>query len=291
MTPNDLPALPTRHPNAHKGEAGRVLCVAGSAGMSGAAALTGRACLRSGAGLVTVATTKPAAKAIAALDPNLITRTLPTHDAGGLSRKASDRVLTLAVNARSVVVGPGLGQADLNALVIPEIIARLSGPTVVDADGLNLLARNLDTLQSRDAGEVVLTPHAGEMARLLGGTDDDLNDDPTARKQAAESFAQQHRVIVVLKGTGTVVTDGTRTFVNTTGNPSMAKAGTGDVLSGVIGGLLAQGMNPFDASALGVYLHGLAGDRLAERMGVWGVLATDLVDELPMAFKQYQGEA
>ena len=282
-------AFPGREPDAHKGTFGHVLIVAGSVGKSGAAVLSACGALRAGAGLVTVATPAPALPMVAAGRPELMTEPLPVGGNGGLDREALDRALALAKKADAVVVGPGLGQDAATRDFVRGLVAGCGAPLVIDADGLNALAPGIspggpaaEALQRRSAATVV-TPHPGEMARLVGS---DAAGVQRRRLDVAREFAEASRAIVVLKGYRTVVAEpGGRAAVNPTGNPGMATGGTGDVLSGILGSLLARRLEPWTAVTAGVYLHGLAGDVAALRLGQESLLAGDLVDALPEAIR------
>jgi ADP-dependent NAD(P)H-hydrate dehydratase / NAD(P)H-hydrate epimerase len=272
-----------RRPDAHKGGFGHVLVVAGSVGKTGAAILSGSAALRAGAGLVTVATPAPALPMVAAGPPELMTEALPTGSAGTLQSEAISRALTLAEKRDAMVLGPGLGQGAETREFVRQVVRRSSVPLIVDADGLNALAASprvpagLDALR-RDR-PTVLTPHPGEMARLVGH---DTKEVQRRRLEMARALALETGAVVVLKGHRTLVADGSgRTAVNPTGNPGMATGGTGDVLSGMIGALLARGIDAWTAATAAVFLHGTAGDRAAARRGQEGMIAGDLIEALP----------
>ena len=271
--------LPERQPDAHKGNCGRVLIVAGSMGMAGAAVLSGRACLRGGAGLVTVATPKSQQLIVACGSPCYMTTPLDEDDQGQLNQKAADRVALEASSRNVVVVGPGCGKPPSLKHLVCNLLATHSGALVIDADALNVLTPDL--LGTHHASSrVVITPHPGEFARLTG------TDIPTVqanREELAIRLARQTGVVVLLKGHKTIVTDGSSIYVNTTGNPGMATGGSGDVLSGFLGALLAQGIPALDAAILGAFLHGLAGDIAAKDFTQMGLIASDLVDYLPAA--------
>jgi NAD(P)H-hydrate epimerase len=278
-----VPALPPRAAGANKGDYGRVLAVAGSRGMSGAAVLCAGAALRGGAGLVRLALPESVLPIVAAANPCYMTVPLPEDRDGRLSARALAPLVEAAPWATAIALGPGLGQsADVTAVVLG-VLGQTTVPLVVDADGLNAVAPHLDVLSARTA-PTVLTPHPGEFARLLGCTTADVQ---AQRQEAAVAFATSRRVVVALKGHGTVVTDGRRVFVNTTGNPGMATGGTGDVLTGLICALLAQGLEAFTAAQVGVYLHGLAGDLARDDLGEAGLIASDLLGYLPRAFKAH----
>jgi NAD(P)H-hydrate epimerase len=277
----DVPRLPPRAADAHKGTFGQVLVVAGSVGMSGAAVLAGTAALRGGAGLVRVATPAPVGPLVAAGHPCLMTAWLPADRLGRLDWSALAELLALAEQATAVVVGPGLGQSAALRAMVPTLLRQVARPVVLDADGLNALGADTQPLADRPA-PTLLTPHPGEFARLTGLDTEAVQGD---RPGQALEFARRHGSVLVLKGAGTVVTDGRRLYTNTTGNPGMATGGTGDVLAGLLGALLAQGVEPFDAAVMGAFLHGRAGDLARDRLGETSLLATDLLDELPAALR------
>jgi ADP-dependent NAD(P)H-hydrate dehydratase / NAD(P)H-hydrate epimerase len=272
--------MPPRPLDAHKGSLGHVLVVAGSPGKSGAAILAGRAALRSGAGLVTIATPRSIQSIVAAAQAELMTEPLPEARGGGLSRTAAKAVLRLAASRDALVFGPGLGVEPGTRSTVLAVLAGRTVPAVLDADGLNAFAADRRPRARIRGGRhpLVLTPHPGEAARLLGTTAASIQADRLghARRLAAETGA-----IVVLKGRRTIVAQpgGTASF-NSTGNPGMATAGTGDALSGILGALLARGLSAFDAARLGTYVHGAAGDLAAARIGEDGLIAGDLIDAL-----------
>jgi NAD(P)H-hydrate epimerase len=233
---NEVPLLPARAPHAHKGDFGRVLVVAGSRGMSGAAILCGSAALRAGAGLVRVATPRELVPIVAAANPCYMTAPLPQDDEGRIDVQAQVDLLDLAQSSDVVALGPGIGQSKAITTLVTEAIAGVDRPMVLDADGLNAIQHDVACLSRRTA-PTVLTPHPAEFARLLQTTSDAVQ---AAREEMAVRLASQHRVIVVLKGHDAVVTDGRRVYVNSTGNPGMATGGTGDVLTGIIASLLGQ---------------------------------------------------
>jgi len=283
----EVAALPRRSDDAHKGSVGRIMIIGGCCGdtvMAGAPALAANAALRSGAGLVQLLVPESLHAPICVLAPCATLRTLPTD---------LDELLkaTTAFGTDVVVVGPGLGQS-LAPSVVAGLLARHPGPIVVDADGLNLLAA-ADRQDIPDAGRVVMTPHPGELHRLLTavGTDRSFDSTTASRQEAAGALAEAYGCTAVLKGRATIITNDRRLYVNETGNSGMATGGTGDVLSGVIAALIGQEMDPFEAAILGVYLHGLAGDFAAEELGRWSMTATDLLDYLPEAFCEHDMSA
>lgn len=272
--------LPPRPVDGHKGSFGHLLVVAGSPGKSGAAVMTATAGLRAGAGLVTLAC--PAGLQVIAATQLLEVMTAPLAEVGGaVSLQAMSELLALSDGKQALALGPGLGSGDETTALVRRLLKESPLPAVIDADGLNALAGHLDVLAQRRGRPTVLTPHPGEMARLSGQPVAAIQADRIA---AARDFAVTHGVVLVLKGARTVTAgpDG-RVRINASGHAGMASGGMGDVLTGLIGGLLAQGMAAGDAAALGVFLHGLAGDRLYDRYGDAGLLAGDLLGELPAA--------
>jgi NAD(P)H-hydrate epimerase len=280
---DDLPRLPERLPESHKGDFGLALVVGGSRGMSGAAALAGMAALRGGAGLVRVAVPEPCVDTVAGFQPSYMTVPLPADRAGRIALTARERILSAAKAAAVVAYGPGLGRSPgLNALT-GWLYEHVRQPMVIDADGLTALAAHRE---SPDPATVprILTPHPGEFARLFGVT----RVPAEQRESAAVELAARWGVVVVLKGHHTLITDGVRRAVNSTGNPGMATGGSGDVLTGLVTALACQGLAAFDAARLGVFLHGLAGDLAANELGQESMIATDLIRFLPKAFQEYR---
>jgi ADP-dependent NAD(P)H-hydrate dehydratase len=282
---NELPRLPRRAADAHKGTFGRVLVVAGSKGMSGAAVLTGRAALRAGAGLVQVATPAAVQPEVAAAYPAYTTFPIRQHADESFAEGAAADVLDLAKAADGVAVGPGLGRwPDVGGLVRRLLGELPQTSVVVDADGLNVLAPLAEDFSGRPV-RPVLTPHPGEFARLTGKS---LPASPDERLRQAVGFAARFGVVLLLKGSGTLVTDGIRAYRNSTGNPGMATGGSGDVLTGVIAALAGQGFAPFEAAVLGAWAHGRAGDLAAAALGQTALTAVDLLDHLPAAFRELE---
>ena len=282
--PDDAAAkVPRRPKEGHKGTFGHVFVVAGSLGHGGAAILTSRAVLRVGAGLATLAGPESLLRGGENRPAEIMTLPLSETAEQSLAARALDSLLTASKNATVFAIGPGLSTHPETQVLIRELVAQLSVPMVIDADGLNALVDHLDPLR-RPHAPMVLTPHPGEMGRLtrLGSREVQKR-----RIELATEFAVAHRVVLVLKGAKTVVaTPDGRATINPTGNAGMATAGTGDVLTGAIAGLLAQGLSVEDAARLGVYLHGLAGDLLADERGERGMMAGDLVDRIPDAMKR-----
>lgn len=270
-----LQILPDRDPFAHKGRFGKVLLLCGSRGYTGAAALAAMGALRGGAGLVYLGVPESiyAIEAVKLTEP--VVFPLPDED-GMLSIHAVTKVVELLPKMDAVLIGPGLGRST-GTLAVLEAVLRSEKPVVVDADGINLLAAHKYLVRGRK-GETILTPHDGEFLRLAGGLGED-------RLSRTADTAQELGCIIVLKGHRTLITDGIHCYRNTTGNPGMAVGGSGDVLAGITVSLLGQGISPMEAAAAAVWLHGAAGDRCAAAMGQYGMLPTDLLQELPRLMK------
>ena len=288
--------VPPRPRASHKGSYGRVLVIAGSTGMTGAAALASEAALRSGAGLVTLAIPKSLNPILEVKLSEVMTLPLPETEAGSLADAAAEPILEFAKKTKSVMaIGPGLSQHPETVSLVHRLVqAKSAFGKVIDADGLNALAPNTsvtgDRLPPHKSGpvarklsetDIVLTPHPGEMARLIGTTIPQIE---AARIGTAQQFAQEWGVTLLLKGAPTVTAhaDGS-TWINATGHPGMATAGMGDVLTGIIAGLMAQGLSGERAAVLGSYLHGLAGDIAAEALGMHGLIASDVLNAVPQA--------
>lgn len=267
--------LPTRRSDAHKGTFGHVLVVAGSWGKTGAAALSAKSALRSGAGLVTVASRPEVLPPILQHAPELMGVELINE--GPLNLGDFNSILEAADGKRAVVIGPGIARGDATGRLIGALLEELTVPCVLDADALNALAGQLELLD-RAKCEILLTPHPGEMARLLGLSVAEVNAD---RIGVARQFALAHSVVLVLKGARTIIArpDGS-VFVNPTGNVGMATAGTGDVLAGLTGALLAQGLSSEDAALVGVWAHGAAADVAVKARGFLGLIASDVIESL-----------
>jgi len=283
--------IPARPRNSFKGDYGHVLVIAGSRGKTGAALMCGRAALRSGSGLVTLGVPESLAESFQCRVTEAMVLPLPDDGNGMMSLKALDNILEFAVKKIDVIAaGPGIGVSPATKKIMTELVLRSPLPIVIDADGLNSIsssAKDLsqvhDLLQNAKS-PITLTPHPGEMARLIH------KPKVTDRIGIPVSFASASGSYLVLKGVPTIVAlpEG-KIFINTTGNPGMATAGTGDVLTGIIASLMGQGLNPADAAALGVYIHGMAGDKAAAKSGEYSLIASDLIDALPDAFMELQG--
>jgi len=287
--PDIAPLIRPRPPDSNKGNYGHVLVVGGSLGKAGAAAMAGMAALRAGAGLATVATPRSVLPTVAGFHPELMTEPLPETDAGTISLSALERVEDLAKGKSVVAIGPGISRSPETVELVRYLLAAFRMPLVVDADGLNAFDGRTTELNGRDR-TLVITPHPGEMARLAGCTVADVQKD---RLAVARKFAREHELIVVLKGFLTlVVQPDAEAWINTTGNPGMATGGTGDILTGMVAGMMAQHpQNAFAAVLAAVYLHGLAGDVMRETVGEHSMVATDLLQGLPEAFRRVRKAA
>ncbi|MCP4601489.1 MAG: NAD(P)H-hydrate dehydratase [Proteobacteria bacterium] len=278
------PLVPGRRLDAHKGTFGHLLVVAGAFGKTGAAAMVGKAAMRTGTGLVTIATTAQAQHTLESKCMEVMVDNIVERVDAPLTEKATKRIGNFLEGKQAVAVGPGLSTATGISALVMRMLNMLEVPAVIDADGINILAKD-PSGASRISVPMVFTPHPGELARLVNKTVPAVQAD---RIGVAKAAARRHQVVMVLKGAHTVIAapDG-RVFVNTTGNPGMASGGMGDVLTGIIGGFLAQKLEPLDAALLGVYIHGLAGDRAAGRTGLPGLIASDVINELPCLLKEW----
>lgn len=264
----------------HKGQCGRVAVVAGSLGMAGAAVLAASAAIKSGAGLV---------KAVV---PSELFSILQISVPQAVCKSVSDGDLLRELKAEdALAIGPGMGVGEDKYLLIEKLLNEFDGPVVIDADGITNLCRfgrKTDILKERE--KVVLTPHPGECDRLLASLGEE-SVSAMGRIKAAETVSERTGAVVLLKGADTVVTKAWQgTYINTTGNPGMATGGSGDVLTGVIAAIAASGVDVFDAAKAGAYIHGMAGDLAAGRLGQWGMTSVDIRDSLPVAFKMIIGK-
>lgn len=271
-----LELLPDRPSNSHKGNYGKILLLCGSRGYTGAAALAAMGALRSGAGLVYLAVPESIhqIEAVKLLEP--IVLPLPDDD-GRISIRAQTDILHLLDGKDAVLIGPGLGRSAGVFVTIKLVLENYNGPVVLDADGINAIAQHKYLLRERTA-PTILTPHTGEFARLA-------NTVYTDRIAQAREFAEDFGCIMLLKGNRTIITDGQAVYINTTGNPGMAVGGCGDVLAGMITGLLGQGLDPLKAAACAAWLHGASGDICAQEIGQYGMLPSDMVQVLPRLLK------
>jgi NAD(P)H-hydrate epimerase len=276
-----------RSPIVHKGQAGHVAILAGSPGKTGAAAMTALAAVRGGAGLVTLMAPQSLNPIFEVKITEPMTLPLQETDAHSVSMDAFDEIMDFLSNKHCLAVGPGVSLHPETQELVRKLIVTSPCPVVADADALTALTGHCEILKQA-LSSIVITPHPGEMARLLDVSTTDIQSD---RLGVAEKFAKDFGVVVVLKGHRTVVADPSgRMAINTTGNPAMASGGMGDILTGLIGSLLAQGLDPFEAACVGVFVHGLAADRIVEKRG-WGtrgLAATDLLEEIPAVLKELE---
>ena len=273
--------LRPRAAESNKGDYGRLLSVCGSEGMAGAAAMSALAALRCGAGIVEAALPRAIYPVVSLLAPEAVFTLLGLSGDGRLTDAARAALLAALSRADACLLGCGLGRGPAARELVPLVLREIRAPLVLDADGINLAAGNIDILKTARA-PLILTPHPGEMARLLHSTVKEVQEN---REETARSFAREHGAVLVLKGAGTLVAspDG-RLYRNRTGNPGMARGGSGDVLAGMIASFAAQGIEPFSAACGAVYLHGLAGDRCAARLSQSAMLPRDLIGALPELF-------
>jgi ADP-dependent NAD(P)H-hydrate dehydratase / NAD(P)H-hydrate epimerase len=285
ITARDVgPLIGPRPAESNKGNYGHVLVAGGSLGKAGAAAMAGMAALRAGAGLSTVATPKSVLGTVAGFHSELMTEPLPETDAGTISTSALNRVEQLAKGKSVLAIGPGISRDPETAELVRALAAQLQLPMVVDADGLNAFEGRTNELKGKGR-TIVITPHPGEMARLAGCT---IAQVQSTRLEVARNFAREHELTVVLKGHRTLVVEADgEAWVNTTGNPGMSTGGTGDILTGMVAGMIAQhAKQVFVAVLAAVHLHGRAGDVMRERVGEHSLVATDLLEGLPEAFRR-----
>jgi len=274
-TPRDISLMPKRPSDGNKGTFGRVLCLCGSRGMAGAAYLSAKAALRSGAGLAEILTPEFNLPIIQTLLPEGVVSTYDEQEP-----KLSDIERRLSA-ADALVCGCGIGTSRASASIVSHALRRAKIPTVLDADALNMISKN-KTLLKYAEGKII-TPHPAEMSRLTGLSVEQIQEN---REQICRNFAKEHSLICVLKGHRTCVSDGSdELYINLSGNDGMATAGSGDVLAGIIGAILSQArnsdMSPFTAACLGVYIHGLCGDAAAQRLGKYSLIASDIIESIP----------
>lgn len=287
--------VPDRPANSYKGDYGHVLIVAGSKGRTGAAFMASKACLRSGAGLVTIGVPESLGDVFQSRATEEMILLLPDKGDGTLSFEAAEAILRFASDRADVLaIGPGIGVSGDTKKLMRGLVVGSPVPMVIDADGINSISGDAGIFGSARS-PVILTPHVGEMARLLKLNDSEDSVDKsgvgTDRLSTSLSFSRKTGTYLVLKGVPTVIAEpGGKSFINTTGNPGMAKAGSGDVLTGIIAAFLGRLSNPLDAAVLGTYLHGLAGDIAASEKGMHSLIATDIIEHLAGAFKSLKRE-
>lgn len=280
----EIPRIPERPPESHKGNYGKVLILAGSRGMSGAALLCGEAALRSGSGLVFLGVPESLNGIYAVGIPCALTLPLQETSEGTLSFKAAETILSFSKDCDAVALGPGISRHPETEELVRKIVPLIRNPLILDADGINALEKRGATLRKR-RGPTVLTPHPKEMSRI---TEIPLNKILQDRKEQAVRWAREFNAVVVLKGHKTVVSNGAYFYINLTGNAGMATGGSGDVLTGIIVSLLGQGFPPLNAAITGTFIHGLAGDMEKWEKGEISLIASDLISSLPRAFMRLQ---
>lgn len=277
--------LKPRNPQSNKGDYGKLLCLCGSEGMAGAAIMSAKAALRCGVGIVNVALPSPIYPIVASQVAESIFTLLDYFLSGEIAPTSREALLKAFSAASACLIGCGLGNNRITSAIVCDLISNSKIPLIIDADGINILAGNINILKGIRI-PIVLTPHPGEMARLLNTTVEDVQQN---RFAYAKRFAQQYHVILVLKGAGTLIAEPNGTVrLNTTGNAGMAKAGSGDVLAGMIASFVAQGVEPALAAAGAVNLHGKAGDRCATELSKCAMLPTDLINMLPRLFLEME---
>lgn len=274
-------AVFNRPDDSNKGTLGSLLCICGSYGMAGAAIMAGKAALRCGIGLLKIAVPKSIYPVCATNILESVYYPLEETSNGVISSKNTDFLLEMCEKSSAVVIGCGLSVCDETKNLVQSVITNCEKPLVIDADALNCICNKPEILKNLKA-PAIITPHPGEMARLLHSTPKTVNSN---RENTAIDFAKKFGVVTVLKGAGTIIAspDG-EVYINHTGNSGMATGGSGDVLSGIIGSLLAQGVAPINAAAAGVFLHGTIGDLAAEKLGKISMLPTDMIDMIPTAY-------
>lgn len=274
-------AVFNRPDDSNKGTLGSLLCICGSYGMAGAAIMAGKAALRCGIGLLKIAVPKSIYPVCATNILESVYYPLEETSNGVISSKNTDFLLEICEKSSAVVIGCGLSVCDDTKNLVQSVITNCEKPLVIDADALNCICNKPEILKNLKA-PAIITPHPGEMARLLHSTPKTVN---SSRENTAIDFAKKFGVVTVLKGAGTIIAspDG-EVYINHTGNSGMATGGSGDVLSGIIGSLLAQGASPINAAAAGVFLHGTIGDLAAEKLGKISMLPTDMIDMIPKAY-------
>lgn len=274
-------AVFNRPDDSNKGTLGSLLCICGSYGMAGAAIMAGKAALRCGIGLLKIAVPKSIYPVCATNILESVYYPLEETSNGVISSKNTDFLLEMCEKSSAVVIGCGLSVCDDAKNLVQSVITNCEKPLVIDADALNCICNKPEILKNLKA-PAIITPHPGEMARLLHSTPKTVNSN---RENTAIDFAKKFGVVTVLKGAGTIIAspDG-EVYINHTGNSGMATGGSGDILSGIIGSLLAQGASPINAAAAGVFLHGTIGDLAAEKLGKISMLPTDMIDMIPTAY-------
>ena len=276
-----------REKNTHKGDYGHLFIIGGSPGLTGAVCLAGMSALRAGCGLVTIGIPKGLNHIIEIKLTEVMSLPLPETEDHYFSETAYEKSIEfIEKKANCVLIGPGISLHPETKKFVKRLIPEIKKPLIIDADALKIISENLEILNFLKNRKPILTPHPGEMSYLTGLKIEQIQKN---RKEVAENFAKKYNLILVLKGYRTVVTDGKNTYINLTGNPGMATAGSGDVLAGIIGGLLSQGEENFVAAKYGVLIHGLAGDMAKKEKGEISLIASDIIEKIPSVFKKIKG--
>lgn len=280
--------LPKREKDSHKGSYGRVGIIAGSNGMTGAAYLATMAALRTGSGLVYSIAPKSISEILSIKLIEAIIKPVEDKGKGHFIFGSLDEILEIIKDMDVIAIGPGIGVCHERIQMVKEILLNYDKTIIIDADGLNCLSEvGLNILYERK-GATIITPHPGEFSRLIGVKTEEIQE---RRVEYSKEISNKYNITVVLKGTGTIVASPNKeVYINTTGNPGMATAGSGDVLTGIITSLLGQGINPYESSVLGVYLHGLSGDLAKIKKGEYGMIARDILDHIPDSIKHLENE-
>lgn len=282
-----LNIISKRKVDSHKGSYGRVLIIGGSRGMSGSVTLSSKACMRTGTGLIYALVPRSLETIISIKLTEEIVKTATDHGQGHFTKESLEEILEAAEGMDAIAIGPGMGNNSDNLYLLEKLIENIEIPILVDADGINAIAMDEKILLNRKnrknrKNTIVITPHPGELSRLIGVSIEDIQKN---RIFYSKYTSEKYNVIVVLKGNNTVVCHKDNIYINKTGNPGMATAGSGDVLTGIITSFMAQGIDPFLASKLGVYIHGFAGDLVKYKKGEYGIIASDIVESIPYAIK------
>ncbi len=274
-----------REDNSHKGDYGKVGIIAGSRGMTGSAYLTAKSALRTGSGLVYSLVPERLESIMSIKLTEAIIKPVFDQGLGHFVKESLDDIVKNLKGLDVLALGPGLGIDEDRKFLVKELVTNIDLPMIIDADGLNCLAENMDILKNKEK-DLIITPHPGEFSRLLNK---DIKEIESKREYYAKLLAKEYGLTVVLKGHKTIVTNPEgQVYINTTGNPGMATAGSGDVLTGIITSLRGQGLDSFESGKLGVYLHGLAGDLAAGKKGQNGLIASDIMEAIPNALMDYE---
>lgn len=276
--------LKPRSVDANKGSFGRLLCITGSLGMAGAAVLSARAAVKTGVGLVDVAIPKSIYNIVGGNVLEPIYTILPENKIGSISEEGIKKILERLKLSTACLIGCGLSVNSDTEKILNAVVKNADVPLIIDADGINIISKNINILQQDRNKEIIITPHPGEMARLINKTVKEVQEN---RELYAKQTAKNYKITVVLKGAGTIIASPLgELYLNTTGNPGMAKGGSGDVLAGMIASFASQGIKPLYASAMGVYIHGAAGDLCAKKFSQISMTPTDIIENIGMVINK-----